>query len=57
MDWDNFAASFKHLGDSLVNAGVIVDDKPAIIVKFTPIQIKSKIKDQRVEIIIKDYNE
>lgn len=57
MDWDNFAASFKHIGDSLVNAGVIVDDKPEIIVEFTPIQRKAKLKDQRVEIIIKDFKE
>jgi hypothetical protein len=54
MDWDNFAASFKHIGDSLVAAGVIVDDKPSIIIEFHPQQIKSKIKEQRVEVIITD---
>jgi hypothetical protein len=54
MDWDNFAASFKHIGDSLVAAGVIIDDKPSIIIQFLPQQIKSKIKEQRVEIIITD---
>ena len=54
MDWDNFSASFKHLGDSLVNAKVIKDDKPDIIVKFIPKQIKCKRKEQKVIIIIRD---
>tara|TARA_Y100000592_G_scaffold28829_2_gene45910 strand:+ start:3848 stop:4219 length:372 start_codon:yes stop_codon:yes gene_type:complete len=56
MDWDNFAASFKHIGDSLVAAGVITDDKPSIIVQFIPKQIKCKMVDQRVEVTITDYN-
>ena len=55
MDWDNFAASFKHIGDSLVNAKVIVDDKPGIIVQFLPDQIKCKRKDQKIVVIIDDY--
>ena len=54
MDWDNFAASFKHLGDALVGCKVIVDDKPAIVQEFIPEQIKCKRKDQRVVIIIED---
>ena len=55
MDWDNFSASFKHIGDALVKAGVIQDDNPQIIVDFLPKQVKvSKRKQQRVEIIIKD---
>jgi hypothetical protein len=55
MDWDNFAASFKHIGDSLVAAGVIVDDKPAIVTEFLPNQIKiSKRDQQRIEVIIED---
>jgi len=55
MDWDNFAASFKHLGDCLVAAGVIVDDKPAIVTKFLPDQVRVRKRDlQRVEIIIED---
>lgn len=55
MDWDNFAASFKHIGDSLVSAGIIVDDKPAIVKEFLPDQIKVRKRDlQRVEIIIED---
>lgn len=55
MDWDNFAASFKHLGDSLVSAGIIKDDNPSIIVEFMPTQIKSKRINQRCVIKIKDY--
>lgn len=54
MDWDNFSASFKHIGDALVDLGVIVDDKPSIVTQFLPQQIKSKRVDQRVEIIIED---
>ena len=55
MDWDNFCASFKHLGDSLVKEGVIIDDGPNIIKEFNVNQIKSKIKDQKVIITIEDY--
>jgi len=54
MDWDNFAASFKHIGDALVECGVIIDDKPTIVQIFQPRQIKCKRIEQRVEIIIKD---
>jgi len=54
MDWDNFAASFKYLGDSLVKTGVIVDDNPKIVRPFIIQQIKCKRIDQRVEIIIED---
>ena len=56
MDWDNFCASFKHLGDSLHKCGVILDDNPKIVKKFLPEQFKSKQKDQRVIIIIKDLD-
>ena len=54
MDWDNFAASFKHLGDALVSCKVIIDDKPAIVQEFIPEQIKSTRKEQKVVIIIED---
>lgn len=53
-DWDNFGASFKHIGDALVDLGIIVDDKPAIVTQFIPEQIKSKRVDQKVVIIIED---
>jgi hypothetical protein len=55
MDWDNLGASFKHLGDSLVAANIIQDDKPSIVVEFIPKQEKvSKRIEQRVEIVIED---
>jgi Holliday junction resolvase RusA-like endonuclease len=54
MDWDNFAASFKHIGDALVKCGVIVDDSPKFVRPFKVEQIKVPRKDQRVEIIIED---
>ena len=58
MDWDNMAASFKHIGDSLVKANIIQDDKPSIIKPFIPDQIKvSKLADQKSVVIIEDYIE
>jgi flavoprotein len=55
MDWDNFAASFKHIGDALVSNKVIKDDKPGVVVQFLPEQIKCKRVEQKVVIIIEDY--
>jgi len=52
MDWDNAAASFKHIGDALQTAGILSDDSPNVIHEFIPKQIKCKIKEQRTEIII-----
>ncbi len=55
MDWDNFCASFKHLGDALVSAKVIEDDNPKIVTKFVCDQIKvSKRIEQKIIIKIKD---
>jgi len=55
MDWDNFSASFKHIGDALVKANVLTDDNPKIIIRFLPEQIKvSKRIEQKVIIKIKD---
>lgn len=54
MDWDNFCASFKHIGDSLVKCKIIADDSPKIITKFIPSQIKVPQIDQKVIVIIKD---
>lgn len=54
MDWDNFAASFKHIGDALVKCGVIVDDSPKYVRPFKIQQIKVPRKEQRVEIVIED---
>jgi len=55
MDWDNFAASFKHIGDALVSNKVIKDDKPAVVIQFLPEQIKCKRIEQKVVIIVEDY--
>lgn len=55
MDWDNMCASFKHLGDGLKNTKVIKDDKPSIVKKFYPRQVKVKHrKNQKTVIIIED---
>jgi hypothetical protein len=54
MDWDNFSASFKLIGDALVMAQIIKDDKPEIVIQFLPKQFKCKQKDQHVQIIIED---
>lgn len=52
MDWDNAAASFKHIGDALQSAGVLLDDSPDVIAEFIPKQVKCKMKDRRTEIEI-----
>lgn len=54
MDWDNFCASFKHIGDSLVKCKIIADDSPKIITQFIPSQIKVPQIEQKVIVIIKD---
>ena len=55
MDWDNMCASFKHLGDALVRAKVIRDDKPGIIKKFYPHQVHARHRvDQKSIIEIED---
>lgn len=54
MDWDNAAASFKHIGDAMVMAGIIKDDNPAVVVEFIPRQFKVKKAEERTEIVITD---
>ncbi len=54
MDWDNFCASFKHIGDALVKEKILVEDNPKIIQEFLPKQIKCKRVDQKVIVIIED---
>lgn len=54
MDWDNFCSSFKHIGDSLVKAQIITDDKPSVIISFIPQQIKCKRVEQKAVVIIED---
>ena len=55
MDWDNFCSSFKHIGDALVKSKIIIDDKPSVVIQFIPQQIKCKRVEQKVIVIIKDY--
>lgn len=53
MDYDNAAASFKHLLDALVKAGVIADDGPRIIDAMTFRQVRcttKKVQHMTVEI-------
>ena len=39
LDWDNMAASFKLLGDSLEDLNVLKDDSPKVIADFSPRQV------------------
>lgn len=50
MDWDNAAASFKHIGDALVLEGILDDDSPRVIAEFIPRQVLCK--EHYIEIII-----
>jgi hypothetical protein len=50
-DWDNLCASFKPIGDALVNNGVIQDDSPKIIETFTPVWRKAKNNSDLITII------
>ncbi len=54
MDWDNHCASFKYLGDALVKQGIIEDDKPAVVVRFLPEQVKvlARVRE-RTEVVIR----
>lgn len=56
MDWDNAAASFKHIGDALQDALIILDDNPNIVKEFIPQQIKVPRKEARTEIEIEFLN-
>jgi hypothetical protein len=50
-DWDNLCASFKPIGDALVDNGVIQDDNPKIIETFTPVWRKAKNNSDLLTII------
>jgi hypothetical protein len=52
MDWDNACASFKYIGDAMIEAGIIGDDSPKVIAEFIPRQVKCKRDQQYTEIII-----
>ncbi|MDQ6481608.1 hypothetical protein [Dyadobacter sp. LHD-138] len=55
LDYDNLVATGKITIDSIVLAGVILDDKPAIIKErdYSQVKVKSKL-DQKTVIIIAD---
>ena len=53
MDWDNAAGSFKLIGDSLVELGVIIDDSPKYIPEFLVKQEKVKRDEQGFTVIIR----
>lgn len=52
QDWDNHCGSFKSAGDALTMCGVIVDDKPDIVVEFIPEQYKVSKKDEEKIVIL-----
>lgn len=54
MDMDNLVSTGKFPTDTIVMAGVIIDDKPEIIQKREYEQIKCKKGEQRTVIIITD---
>ena len=54
MDYDNLVSTGKLIFDSIVSAGVILDDKDSIIVERKYRQEKCKILEQRTVITITD---
>ena len=55
MDWDNYVASFKIIGDALVKCGVITDDSPGVIKIFIPQQVQiEKGDEQELQVQITD---
>ena len=53
MDWDNLGASFKVIGDALIENDVIEDDSPKVIKKFEIFWKKAvSYRDQGVKIEI-----
>jgi Holliday junction resolvase RusA-like endonuclease len=54
-DADNLSASFKFIGDALVDNGVISDDSMDVVTRFTAHWMKAKNnKDKRTVIVISD---
>lgn len=56
MDWDNACASFKFIGDALVEAGILVDDNPKVVVNFVPKQTKVLRREERIVLTITPYD-
>jgi Holliday junction resolvase RusA-like endonuclease len=51
-DFDSLVMSFKHVQDGLVEAGVLVDDKPEVIGQPTFKWIKEKQKNAKIRVQI-----
>lgn len=51
-DFDSLVASFKHVTDGLVEAGVIVNDKPSVIGQSSFRWIKEKQKNAKIRVCI-----
>lgn len=55
QDWDNHCASFKDVGDALVDCKVITDDSPKVVVNFSPTQEKVNTRaEEKIVVIIED---
>lgn len=52
MDWDNHCASFKIIGDAMVEAGILLDDSPTIIKEFIPKWFKVDKKNLEKTVVI-----
>lgn len=52
MDWDNLAASFKLVGDSLHHLGIIEDDSPEFITSLRVGQTRVSKKASKGTVII-----
>jgi len=56
--WDNFGASFKNIGDVIVELGLMKDDASDFVGKFTPIPHRvEKQKDSYIEVEIHERKE
>lgn len=53
-DCDNLAASFKHVLDGLVEAGVIIDDKPSYIGQPIFLWQKAKQREGKIKVVVEE---
>lgn len=52
-DEDSLTSRFKIIGDCLVDMGVFIDDSPEYVTIEKPVQVKSRRKEQKLQITIK----
>ena len=55
-DFDNLVASFKPIRDGLVELGVMLDDKPSVLVVCEHRWRKSKRGEGKIHIMLEDYD-